>query len=103
MAQVNTQQITTSTTAGVLVAADASRTDLYITNEDLAIIVRVGDSSVDKNGGTAGAIGLAIMPGQTLTIVSAQQGGANPAAAAWYVISDSGSPKVSVLEYGDFS
>lgn len=103
MAQVNTQQVTATTTAGALVAADASRTDLYITNEDLAIIVRVGDATVEKTGGTAANIGLAIMPGQTLSIVSAPMGGAQPAAAAWYVISDSGSPKVSVLEYGDFS
>lgn len=103
MPQVNTKQASASTTAAQLVAADASRTDLYITNEDSAIIVRVGDSTVDKSGGTAAAIGIAIMPGQTLPIVSAQQGGANPAAAEWYVISDSGTPKVSVLEYGDFS
>ena len=103
MAQVNTQQITTSTTAAALVAADASRTDLYITNEDSSIVVRVGDSTVEKTGGTAANIGLAIMPGQTLPIISAQQGGASPAAAAWYVIADSGTPKVSVLEYGDFS
>lgn len=103
MAAVNTKQVATSTTAAQLVAADYSRTALYITNEDAAIVVRIGDATVDKTGGTAANIGLAIMPGATLPIISAQQGGQNPAAQEFYVIADSGTPKVSVLELGDFS
>lgn len=102
MPVINTKRGAASTTPGQLVALDASRTDLYVTNEDGAIIIRVGDSSVTGTG-TPATCGLAIMPGQTLPIVSATQGGANPAAQEWWIVSDSGTPAYSVLEYGDFS
>lgn len=103
MPQVNTKRGTASTTAALLVALDASRTDLLITNEDSSIIIRVGDATVTNAGGTAADAGLAIMPGATLPLISAPQGGSIIAASEWYVISDSGTPAYSVLEYGDFS
>lgn len=102
MPVINTKRGAASTSAVQLVALDASRTDLYITNEDLSIIIRVGDATLTGTG-TPATCGLAIMPGQTLAIVSAQQGGANPAAQEWWIVSDSGTPAYSVLEYGDFS
>ncbi len=103
MPQVNTKRGTASTTAAPLAALDASRTNLYITNEDSSIIIRVGDSTVTNAGGAAAEAGLAIMPGETLPLISAPQAGSIVAAAEWYVISDSGTPAYSVLEYGDFS
>jgi len=103
MPQVNTRRGTATTTAAQLVAADSSRTDLLITNEDSAIIIRIGPTGVANSGGTAADVGLAILPGQTLPLIGASQGGSAVAAAEWYVISDSGTPAFSLLEYGDFS
>ena len=99
MSSINTRRDTASTAAEVLVARNGRRTDLLVTNEDSSIILRVGDSSVVNAGGTATAVGLAIMPGQTLPLISAPKGGSIIASEDWYIVADSGTPAYSVLEF----
>lgn len=93
-----TKLVATSTTAAELVAAAPTRTALYITNEDASITVRIGDSTVENGGGTAANVGLAIMAGDTLVVAGASEEGAPDAKAQFYVIADSGTPNVSVME-----
>lgn len=103
MAQVNTRSDTASTTSELLAAADASRTYLAIRNEDASILIRVGPSDVEIASGTAANVGLGIPAGGLLEIRSDLQNGSAMAAAEWHVIAESGTPRYSVLEYGDFS
>lgn len=99
MAQVNTKQVTTSTTAAQLVPLDSSRQSMRIRNEDATNIVRIGDSTVDKSGGVAANIGYAIPPLGEAVIQSGDGIVGIVAAMEFWIIADAGTPKVSVLEY----
>jgi len=103
VAPIATKRALASTTPGQMVLADASRDDLFVTNEDAAIIIRVGRADVVNASGTAALVGIGIPPGQTLPLISSPQGGSKIAAQEWWIVSDSGTPAYSVLEYGDFS
>lgn len=91
-----TKALATSTTVAVLVAANPRRFALYVCNEDATIAVRIGPSTVTNGGGAIGTRGLRIAAGETLPIVSGPPD--KVASEAFYVISDSGAPVVSVLE-----
>lgn len=99
MAQINTKRQATSTTAAVLLTANPVREMVRIRNEDATIVVRVGDSTVENAGGTAANVGYAIPALGEIVLGTAGDGQGLSAAMELYVISDSGTPAVSVFEY----
>lgn len=93
-----TKQLTVSGTATQLVAADPTRSAIYFTNESDTII-RIGDSTVDADGGTAADIGLAIPAGTgPILLATDRDTSALDATHEFYVIADGSSKKCSVME-----
>lgn len=97
MSVIATRRVVLSITAAKITDADARRRVVVVKNEDGAIIVRVGPAGVTA-AATPATAGLAISPGDTLTLASYPGIGAGSAAAELWAIAESGTPAISILQ-----